>query len=75
MIQDTINKRNREMNWRREYRSDLPCRKYPGKKNGCGIADSGNALHAMVQKVEQAAGSGNIWSGIPAPDIITGEAG
>jgi len=49
--------------------------KYPGKKVGCRVTDSGNALHAMVQHVEQAAGSGNIWSGIPAPEVITGDDG
>ena len=75
MKQNRCNKRHREMNWHGAYTSDLPCKKYSGKKNGSGAMDSGNALHAMVQKVEQAAGSGNIWSGIPAPDVIKGGAG
>ena len=46
---------------------------FPVNRTATGSLGTRITLQAGVQKGEQAAGSGNLWPGIPAPDQNEGE--
>jgi hypothetical protein len=48
---------------------------FPVNRTATGSQGMRITQRAGVQKAEQAAGSGNLWQGIPAPDQIEGESG
>jgi len=72
-------KTDKNQNGKRTYGglpdAGLPAYYFPENRTATGSLGRRITLRAGVQKAEQAAGSGNLWQGIPAPDQIDGESG